>query len=49
MMIIASLLNFIVFFFATRNYSHINPKEVHRRQQFQKSSSSEDGTWCNEA
>ena len=36
MMIIASLLNFIVFFFATRNYSHINPKEVHRRQQFQK-------------
>lgn len=36
MMIIASLLNFIVFFFSTRNYSHINPKEVHRRQQFQK-------------
>lgn len=34
--IIASLLNFIIFFLATRNFSRISPKEVHRRQQFQK-------------
>ena len=34
--IIASLLNFIIFFLATRNFSSISPKEVHRRQQFQK-------------
>ena len=34
--IIASLLNFIIFFLSTRNFSRISPKEVHRRQQFQK-------------
>lgn len=36
MTIIASLLNFILFFLLTRNYNRINPKEVHRRQQFKK-------------
>ena len=34
--IIASLLNFIIFFLATRNFSRISPKEIHRRQKFQK-------------
>ena len=34
--IIASLLNFIIFFLSTRNFSRISPKEVRRRQQFQK-------------
>ena len=34
--IIASLLNFIIFFLSTRNFSRISPKEIHRRQQFQK-------------
>ena len=34
--IIASLLNFIIYFLATRNYQRISPKEIHRKQQFQK-------------
>lgn len=34
--IIASLLNFIIFFLATRNYQRISPREIHRKQQFQK-------------
>ncbi len=34
--IVASLLNFIVFFFATRNMSRYNPKEVKRRRDYQK-------------
>lgn len=32
--IIASLLNFALFFFSTRNYKYISPSEVHRRQEF---------------
>ena len=32
--IIASLLNFAMFFFGSRNYSYVSPKEVHRRQAF---------------
>ncbi len=34
--IVASLLNFIVFFFSTRNMSRYNPKEVKRRRDYQK-------------
>lgn len=34
--IVMSLLNFIVFFFTTRNYNRINPKEIHRRQSFKR-------------
>ncbi len=34
--IIASMLNFIIFFLSTRNFNRISPKEVRRRQQFQK-------------
>lgn len=34
--IIASLLNFIIFFLSTRNLSRYNPKEVHRRNQFKR-------------
>lgn len=34
--IIASLLNFALFFFSTRNYKHISPSEIHRRQTFKK-------------
>ena len=33
--IIASLLNFIIFFLYTRNFSRISPKEIHLLQQFQ--------------
>ncbi len=36
MMIIVSLLNFIIFFFMTRNYKSISPREMHRKQQFKK-------------
>ena len=34
--IIASLLNFLLFFLSTRNIQRYNPKEVRRRQQFKK-------------
>ncbi|MCR5603644.1 MAG: hypothetical protein K6G27_08085 [Lachnospiraceae bacterium] len=32
--IIASLLNFIIFFLGTRNYRRVSPSEIHRRQTF---------------
>lgn len=34
--IIASLLNFIIYFLATRNYRRISPQEIHRKKQFQR-------------
>ena len=34
--IIASLLNFIIYFLMTRNYRRIYPQEIHRKQQFKK-------------
>lgn len=34
--IICSLLNFLIFFFSTRNMSRYNPKEIRRRQDFKK-------------
>ncbi len=34
--ILASLLNFIVFFFTSRNMMHLNPKQIHRRQEFKR-------------
>jgi len=34
--IIASLLNFLIFFLMTRNMSRFNPKEVHRRAEFRR-------------
>lgn len=41
--ILASLLNFIVFFLSTRNYNSVSPKEIHRKkvyhQQVQRSQS----------
>ena len=42
--IIASLLNFIIFFLGTRNLNRYNPKEIHRRNQF-KSQNSERLSW----
>lgn len=32
--IIAALLNFIIFYFSTRNYQRVSPKEIHRRRTF---------------
>ena len=34
--IVASLLNFVLFFFSTGNMHRYNPKEVHRRREFKK-------------
>lgn len=34
--IAASLLNFVVFFFTSRNLMHMNPKQIHRRQEFKR-------------
>ena len=34
--IIISLLNFLIFFFTTRNYRRVSPKEIHRKQQYYK-------------
>lgn len=34
--IAASLMNFIVFFFTSRNMMHLNPKQIHRRQEFKR-------------
>lgn len=32
--IIMSLMNFLIFFFSTRNYKRVSPKEIHRRRAF---------------
>lgn len=32
----ASLFNFVVFFFTSRNMMHLNPKQIHRRQEFKR-------------
>lgn len=37
--VVMSMLNFIVFFLGTRNYNRINPKQVHRRNQFRRATS----------
>lgn len=34
--IVASLLNFVLFFLGTRDMSRYNPKEIHRRQEFKR-------------
>jgi len=34
--IVMSLLNFLLFFFGTRDYKHISPREIHRRQEYKK-------------
>ena len=38
--IVLSLINVLLFFFLTRNYSRINPKTIHRRQEFKRAASS---------
>lgn len=34
--IVVSLLNFIIFYFGTKDFSRYNPKEVHRRNEFRR-------------
>ena len=34
--IIASLLNFVIYFLSTRNFRRISPQEIHRKQQFKR-------------
>ncbi|MFR6582605.1 MAG: hypothetical protein ACLURP_11625 [Ruminococcus sp.] len=35
-LIVASLLNFIIFYFGTKDFSRYNPKEIHRRNEFRR-------------
>ena len=35
-MVAASLMNFLVFWFTSRNHMHMNPKQIHRRQEFKR-------------
>ena len=41
--ILASLLNFLIFFFSTRNYHRISPKEIHRKQVYRQQMRSAQG------
>ena len=41
--IIASIFNFVVFFFSTRNYQHISPSQIRRKRQFHKQMASTKG------
>ena len=34
--IVASLLNFIIYYFGTKDFSRYNPKEIHRRNEFRR-------------
>lgn len=34
--IVVAMANFLIYFFATRNYQRINPKEIHRRRDFRR-------------
>lgn len=34
--ILASLANFLIFFFSTRNYKRVSPREMHRKQEFKR-------------
>ena len=34
--IVSSLLNFIIFYFGTKDFSRYNPKEIHRRNEFRR-------------
>lgn len=34
--ILCSILNFLIFYFATRNYRSIDPREIHRRRDFKR-------------
>lgn len=34
--IVASLLNFVIFYFGTKDFSRYNPKEIHRRNEFRR-------------
>ena len=34
--IFASILNFLIFFFATRNYRTVSPKEIRRKKNFKR-------------
>lgn len=42
-MIVVSLLNFIIFFFATRDFNQVRPKEIKRRQQFKQQVTQDEG------
>lgn len=37
--IVVAMANFLIFFFATRNYKRISPKDIHRRREFKRQTS----------
>lgn len=37
--IIVAMANFLIFFFSTRNYRRVSPKDIHRRRSFKKKAS----------
>ena len=41
--IVVAMANFLIFFFATRNYRHVSPKEIHRRRKFKKETAAQNG------
>ena len=42
--ILVAMANFLIFFFATRNYQRISPKDIHRRRSFKKKMAQSQGT-----
>lgn len=41
--IVVAMANFLIFFFATRNYRRVSPKEIHRRRKFKKETAAQNG------
>ncbi len=41
--IVVAMANFLIFFFATRNYRRVSPKEIHRRRKFKKETAAQSG------
>ena len=41
--IVVAMATFLIFFFATRNYRRVSPKEIHRRRKFKKETAAQSG------
>ena len=47
--IIVAMANFLIYFFSTRNYQRINPKQVHRKREFRRQTNRAQNTYANGA
>lgn len=47
--IVVAMANFLLYFFSTRNYQRINPKQVHRRREFRRQASQGQNVYGNGA